>query len=928
MLVLLACLSGAISAFAGPVVVFSPKSLDFGSYEVNVTSLPSVVTMTNQGDSTLNISKITAGGGFGKFTSCGATLAAHASCTISVFFSPAKAGTNTGNLTVTDDAPDSPQRVPLKGIGVLPGAGLSPTARDFGTVEVGSSSAPKKIILTNQGTGTLTINGIETGSSEFTRTSNCPTKLAAGASCSINVTFTPFSGATRAATLSVSDSDPSSPQEVSLTGTGASGSVSLSPASLQFGPRDIGTASSLKDITLTNQGSTALSLLNITASGDYSSTTTCGNTLGPGSSCTISVSFKPWAEGARPGFITVSDTDPTNLQTATLSGTGQIPPSPVSVIPRKTSVTFKQTQQYQAFLNGGPTSDVTWYVDNIAGGNPQVGTISSDGLYTPPSQQASHAIKAVNNGDSSQFATVRVLVTEFAGMFTYHDDNQRTGQNLNERLLNTGNVNSAQFGKLFSLPVDGFIYTQPLYAANVKVPGRGFHNLVFVGTEHDSVYAFDADGKNAAPIWKVSFIDPAHGIKPVPIRDLQINGCTSIGPEVGITGTPVIDSASGTIYVLARTKERQNQVSIYHQKLHALNIATGKERPGSPVEIEASVPGTGEGSVNGTLAFDPLREHSRVSLLLLNGVVYLGWASICDYHPYHGWVMGYDAASLAQVSVYNTSPDGSGSGIWESNAGLTADPQNNIYFTTTNGNFDADLGGRNYGDSLMKLSTSSGLALVDTFTPYNQAFLAKQDFDFSSGGVAALPDQPVGPAHLVVAAGKEGTVYLVDRDNMGHFSPTDDNQIVQSLVRAVGFSQNDEEPFFGQPSYFQNQVFFWGNFDVLKSFRLYNGLLSVSPIVTSSPITTEAPGPTATISAGGNGGGVLWVADIDRSGPQASTVLRAFDAANISREIYDSTQAGTRDQPGPPIRFQVPTVANGKVYVGTKTEVDVFGLFP
>jgi archaellum component FlaF (FlaF/FlaG flagellin family) len=927
-LLFLACLFFAISAFAAPTVVFSPTSLDFGSHEVNTTTLPVAITMTNEGNATLNISKIVAGGSFAKFTSCGATLAPHASCTISVFFSPETAGSTTGNVVVTDDAPDSPQRVPLKGVGVLPGAGLSPIARDFGTVPVGQSSGSKAIKLTNQGTQALTINGIQTGSSEFTQTSNCPTQLNVGASCSINVTFTPSTGGTRAATLNVSDSDPSSPQQISLTGTGTSGSVSLSPVSLTFGTRNIGSPSNPKNITLTNQGTTTVSILNITASGDFTSTTTCGNTLDSGSSCTITVVFKPWAEGVRPGFITVSDTDPSNLQTATLSGTGTLPPSPVSVTPRKTSVTFKQSQQYQAFLNGSPTSDVSWFVDNVAGGNAQLGTISKGGLYTPPGKFGSHAIKAVNNGDASQFATVRVIVTDFRGMFTYHGDIQRTGQNLNERLLDTGNVNSAQFGKLFSYRVDGRIYTQPLYVSNVQIPSRGSHNVVYVATEHDSVYAFDADGKNSNPLWKVSFIDPGHGIKPVPIQDLQLNTCTSIGPEVGVTGTPVIDPQSGTLYVLARTKERQNEVSTYHQKLHALDITTGAERAGSPVEIEASVPGTGEGSVNGTLAFDPLRENSRVSMLLLNGVVYMAWAAICDYHPYHGWVLGYDASSLAQVSVFNTSPDGQGGGIWESNAGLTADSQNNIYFTTTNGNFDADQGGRNYGDTLLKLNTESGLALTDTFTPYNQESMRKNQLDFSSGGVTTLPDQPTGPAHLLVTAGKEGTVYLVNRDQMGGFHPTDNNQIVQTLVDAIGFSENDQERFFGQPSYFQNQVFYWGNFDSLKSFRLFNGLLSTSPIVTSAPITSDYPGPTATITADGKGGGVLWVSENDGHGPNGSALLRAFDAANISRELYNSAQAGSRDLPGHPVRFQVPTVGNGKVYLGTETEVDVYGLLP
>jgi len=920
-IVFLSSLLLAVGAFAGPVVSLSPTSVDFGSQAVGTTSFPVTITLTNTGDATLNISDITGGGDFSKFTSCGATLAAGKSCTISPFFSPSTAGTITGRITVKDDAPGSPHRVPLKGVGTAPGIALAPTAQDFGSVAVGATSGSQVITITNQtNQKTITINSIQTNSAEFPQTNNCGPTLAAGASCSVNITFKPSTGGTRAALLSVSDSDASSPQETGLTGTGTSGTVSLSPSSLTFPQRKVGSESQPKNITVTNTGSTTLSIINVTASGDYSQTNTCGTSLGAGSSCKVSVTFKPMAGGARNGFITIFDTDASNLQNAALSGTGKASTSPVTVSPNRTSLTYTQSQQYQAFLNGSPTTDVTWYVDGVAGGNKTVGKISGSGLYTPPAQVGSHQVKAINNADSSQFGTARLQVTDFAGMYTYHNDSARTGQNTNERVLDTGDVNSAQFGKLFSYPVDGYVYTQPLYVANVTMPGKGSRNVIYVTTEHDSVYAFDADGKDAAPLWKSSFIDPKNGIKPVPEKDLEINGCSSIGPEVGISGTPVIDPVAGTIYVLARTKESGNP-PVYHQQLHALDITTGAERSGSPIEIEASVSGTGEGSVNGTLSFNPLREHSRMGALLMNGVVYIAWSTICDHHPYHGWVIGYDAKSLAQVSVYNTSPDGTASGIWQANTGLAADSNGNIYFTTSNGTFTADHGGRDFGDSVVKIGTSGGLSYLDSFTPHNQAEFSKDDKDMSSSGVLILPDQPVGPPHLLLNSGKAGTIYLVNRDNMGQFKTTDDNQIVQSLVGLQSF-------YFGMPTFFQNQVFFWDSKDLLRSFRLYNGLLSTTPIVTSSPVTSHYPGPVPSVSSNGTTSGIIWASQNDGWKNGTPAILHAFDAANISRELYNSAQAGSRDQAGGAIRFQLPTVANGKVYLGTQTEIDVYGLLP
>jgi hypothetical protein len=350
-------------------------------------------------------------------------------------------------------------------------------------------------------------------------------------------------------------------------------------------------------------------------------------------------------------------------------------------------------------------------------------------------------------------------------VLTYHNDNLRTGLNSQETVLTPQNVNSTTFGKLFEDPVDGQVFAQPLVITGVNVPGRGVHDLVIVATEHDSAYAFDADNPDAVPIWHTSFIDPAAGVTPVSGSNTQGN----VQPEVGITGTPVIAAPTGTIYVVAATQEVRADGVHFVQRLHALNVATGADvvKPytigdtmfdGSTYTyvIGPSVPGTGDGSVYGVVDFNALREAQRPGLLLLNGTVYVGWASHGDNGPYHGWVLGFNAQTLRPVAggIYNDTPDGSEGGIWMSGAGLAADSSGNIYFSTGNGTFDANLGGSDYGDSAVKLSTSNGLSVSDYFTPSNQAYLDQNDLDFGSGGVMLLPDQPGLYPHLLVTQGQ------------------------------------------------------------------------------------------------------------------------------------------------------------------------------
>lgn len=506
-------------------------------------------------------------------------------------------------------------------------------------------------------------------------------------------------------------------------------------------------------------------------------------------------------------------------------------------------------------------------------------------------------------------------------VLTYQYDLARSGANLSETILKPANVNTAQFGKLFSYPVDGYVYGQPLYLANVAIPGKGTHNVVYVATEHDSVYAFDADtnsGANAAPLWQVSFINPAAGITTVPASDVD---CTQIYPEIGITSTPVIDPARNTLYVVAMTKENIGGAISYAHRLHALDAATGAERPGSPVTVQASAPGRGDGG--STVTLNPKSYKQRPGLLLLNGIVYLGFSSHCDIGTYHGWILGYDAQSLRQVVVFNDTPNGGQGSFWASGAAPAADAEGNIFVVSGNGTFDATSGGPDLGESYIKLSADGGLSVADYFTPFNYSTLNGDDADVGSSGVVLLPDEAGGGdhPHLMVGAGKEGRIYVLDRDNLGKWQAGSDSQIVQSLPRAIS-------SLFGNPAYFNGAVYFCGSGDNLKAFSIVNGSLSTSP-VSRSPESFGFPGCVPAISANGKSNGIVWVLDpggtVCAPGCVSGT-LRAYDASNLANELYNSAQYAARDSLGLQVKFSVPTVANGKVYAGTQSALVVYGL--
>jgi hypothetical protein len=688
--------------------------------------------------------------------------------------------------------------------------------------------------------------------------------------------------------------------------------IAISPTSLSFPSELVWITSASKVFTVMNTGATILNFVSIVASGDYAQTNNCGSSLQPKASCSVTVTFTPSASGVRTGYITLNDSDATILQTVNLSGTGVILPSKVAVSPGVASITSGQTEQFQATLNGIGTTSVTWSVDGILGGNATVGTISTAGLYTPPDSAGPHSISAAVINKPSENGSAHLVVTNNAGVLTWDNDPAHTGQNLNEIVLNTGNVNSTQFGKIFTLTVDGQVYAQPLYVHGVSIPGQGTHNVLYVATENDSIYAFDADGLTTTPLWHVNFTNPP-SITTFPSTAVN---CTNIGSQVGITGTPVIDPVQGVLYVVAATEEN----GTFYQRLHAVNLTTGADEFGGPVAISASVPGKGSGSAGGMVAFNPVMEDQRPGLELLNGVVYLAWASYCDNTPFHGWLMGYNSSTLQQVAVWLSTPNGSDGGIWNGGASPAVDEFGNVYEMTANGTFDASSGGLDYGDTIIRLSTASGLSITDYFTPYDQNNDREQDRDVGSGGPLVVPDQPAPYTHLLIGAGKEGTVYVVNRDDMGGYNPNNNSQIVQSLTGEVAAT-------YSTPGFWLNNVYYNGTDDYVKQFQLYNDLLSNSAIETSS-VKMGYPGATPTISANGAGGGIVWI--LNDAGFQKATpaILYAFDAANVSRELYNSSQNASRDQAGTAVKFNPPTVVNGKVYVGTNGEVDVYGLLP
>ena len=497
---------------------------------------------------------------------------------------------------------------------------------------------------------------------------------------------------------------------------------------------------------------------------------------------------------------------------------------------------------------------------------------------------------------------------------TYHYDNLRTGQNLTETTLTLANVNQAKFGKVGELMVDGKVDGQPLYLSQVAMPGVGTKNVLYVATEHGSVFAFDADtvsGTSAKPLWQISTQLPGES----PSDD---RGCGQVTPEIGITSTPVIDRTRGAIYVVAVSK---NSNGNYFHRLHALDITSGKELFGGPTMIAPTFPGNGAGSANGTLIFDPAQYNERPGLLELNGTIFTTWGSHCDIGAYTSWMIAFSADTLKQSNVLNLVPNGNDGGTWMSGAAPAADAAGNIYFIIGNGTFDTTLNTGGFplqgdcGNCYVKVSSTLPLTLLDYFTPFNTIAESNVDEDLGSGGPLLLPDVTDASGktrHLAVGSGKDAIIYVLDRDNMGKFSSTQNN-IYQQISGQLGGQE------FGKPSYFNGTVYYGAVNDSIKAFPITTGKLATSPSSKTS-IAFGYPGATPAISANATNNGILWAVE---NGTTA--VLHAYDATNLTTELYNSKQAAARDQFAGN-KFITPMIANGKVFVGTPNSVAVFGL--
>jgi len=654
-------------------------------------------------------------------------------------------------------------------------------------------------------------------------------------------------------------------------------------------------------------------------------------------------------------------------------GGGGMTPTSVTVSPKLAEVAAGvQNQSFTATLTGGGTAaGVTWSVDGVVNGNTTVGAISSSGVYSAPATAGTHTITATSVADTSKSDTATVAVTDLAGVFTYHNDLARDGANNQEYLLSSTTVTQSTFGKLFSCPVDGAVYTQPLWVPGVSINGA-MHNVIYVATQHDSVYAFDADANPCLKLWQVTLLDTLHGATggEGPLVWSDVGYCYGdIYPEVGVTGTPVIDPVSGTIYLISASEIPGAQsgncslpTGTYYHRLHALDITNGSERTNSPATIAGSVAGIGDGSSGGMVAFKSQLHHNRSGLALsADGTVYVAFAAHEDASPYHGWLFGYAASDLSKPpSIFNTSPNGGLGGIWAGGGAPAVDATGDVYVSTGNGIFDANsttVPFNDYGDSILRLHPSSSgitpngidLSVAGWFTPYDQSSISGADADVGSGAAILLPDQPAGPhLHLLAQIGKAqpitgnpAFVFLIDRDNMGQFNATD-NTVQDLQAPCCGL--------WGTPAFWQNGLYFASAYDNLRVFTFdpIAGLFTTTSASQSSNVF-NFPDATPSISSQGASNGIVWAIDAALYGyasqsapagvncyskpnpvPAACTgpaILHAYSAVNLATEYWNSAQKAA-DQAGNAVKFVPPTIANGKVYVGTRTEIDVYGVLP
>ena len=594
----------------------------------------------------------------------------------------------------------------------------------------------------------------------------------------------------------------------------------------------------------------------------------------------------------------------------------------ITTQPANQTVTLGQTAAFSVTATGTAPLSYQWQKNstNISGA-------TSASYTTPATASGDNGAKfdvIVSNTVGSQTSAMAALMVNSVtastiDVVTYHYDNLRTGQNLNETILTPANVNSTAFGKLGAFTVDGRVDAQPLYLSAVAIPSVGTKNILYVATEHGSVYAFDADsvnGNTSVFLWKASVLGSGE-------TSSDDRGCSQVTPEIGVTATPVIDRTRGThgaIYVVAMSKDANGN---YFHRVHALDLTTGAELFGGPVLVQATYPGTGDNSLGGNVVFDAKQYKERPGLLQIGGTIYTTWSSHCDAGPYTSWVMSYDANTLAQTSVLNLVPNGSEGGIWMAGTAPAADASGNIYFMVGNGDFDTTLNASgfpanaNCGQCYVRLSSTAPMKLLDYFTPSNTVSESNSDTDFGSGGPLLLPDLVDGNGttrHLAVGSGKDAIIYVVDRDNMGKFNSTADN-IYQQINGQIG-------GVWSKPSYFNNTVYYGAVGDHLKAFPITSAKLAGVP-ATQSSTSFAYPGTTPSISANGTSNAIVWAVENGSTG-----VLHAYNATNLTSELYNSNQAANNRDQFSDNKYVTPVVANGKVYVGTPNSVVVFGLLP
>lgn len=735
----------------------------------------------------------------------------------------------------------------------------------------------------------------------------------------VTVTATSVADGTKSAAAAITVSVASAPVSVTLSSTTASVIVARTQA-----------------FTASVQGDPANKGVTWALSGTGCSGTACGTLSAAASASGTPIAYTAPASTPTPATVTLtakSVADPTKSATATITITvANSGPVSVTLTPKRGGLVTLQSMKFAATLtNDTGALGVTWSVTGGGSFNAQTATTAT---FAAPGAAGVVTVTATSKQDVTKSASATIGVTDLPGVLTYHNNLARDGSNKQEFALTTANVTTATFGKLFSCNADGAIYAQPLWVPRLNIAGAT-HNIIVAATMRNSVYVFDADANPCVTYWNKNLVPSGETYG-------SYNDVFSadIVPDIGILGTPVIDSTSNTVYVVTKTKDNGTN---YHQRIHALSLLDGSEKFNGPMDITSSitVPGSGDGSSGGNVPFNVKTENQRCGLALVNGVVYISWASHGDIVPYHGWIIGYDTGNLAQAPVlFNTTPNGSDGGIWMSGGAPAADTANNLYVISGNGSFDETAPRTNYGMAFMKLSTVGGLSVTDFFSPMNESTLSGGDQDFGAGGAAVLVDANTGPfPHLVVGGGKDHQLFVLNRDRMGGFSSSTNN-VVQTLDFGNGI--------FATSAFWNNNLYLAGS-GSLKTFAFNPSTSKFSATPTSQSTDTYGfPGSSPTVSSSGTTNGIVWAMSTNafgtnNNGAKAAgpALLRAYDATNVGNELWNSSQApGGRDTAGNAVKFTVPTVANGKVYIGTRGsddsngngsifgQINVYGLLP